>query len=92
MRLACLDCLCAVQSRLDEQKRAQGKLLDETNGNSLQQCQYFEGQIVALEFVQKVLNKALNRETSHATPASPAPLPHPDGVPPGAGEANGLGR
>jgi len=61
MKLACLDCLLAVQNRLAEKKKAQDLVLAGENG--IQQAQYFEGEIVALEFVQKFMQKALNRET-----------------------------
>ena len=63
MKLDCLDCLLAVNRRLDEKRRAQDLVL--SNGqdkDSLQQAQYFEGEIAALEFVKKAMNKALNRE------------------------------
>lgn len=61
MKIDCLDCLLAVQGRLKEKKKAQDLTL--ANGESgLQEAQYYEGEIMALEFVQKLMTKALNRE------------------------------
>jgi len=95
MHLNCLDCLREVEARLEEKRRAQRLVCQEKalwNGNDMQQAQYFEGEIAALEFVTKLMHKALNRETHHETSAGPAPLPRTPGLPQGAGEANGLGR
>lgn len=61
MKIDCLDCLLAVQARLKEKKKAQDLVLA-NNGEGLQEAQYFEGEIMALEFVQKIMTKALNRE------------------------------
>lgn len=62
MKMACLDCILEIDKRLAEKKRAQAITLESSNGDSLQQAQYFEGEIAALEFAKKVMNRALNRE------------------------------
>jgi len=60
MDMKCLDCLRIIQKRLAQKREARDDLMDDCDADLKGQVQYHQGEIASLEWLQGLMQKALN--------------------------------